>query len=141
MSQDTLSNFGDDWIPEIMDRLSFSEAEAREWLTTRRKRYYANRECVYRFVKAHNPKVAELENSGIYAERIQKLADKLKISIDVATAIVIQPEVTRLAALKLLAKHERQGTENSSRADIQQMLGVDVPIPQDVWDALEIDHV
>jgi len=140
MKPNLQSNLEEDSISDIMEQLSLSEPEAREWRAAVVRRLHGNRERIYNFVRMHNPKVAELEKSGIYAERIRTVTAQMKISEATATALVIYPEVTGGLAMKLWAKLEREGKENCTREDIQELLGVKVPIPPDVWDAFEFDH-
>jgi hypothetical protein len=60
----------------------------------------------------------------------------MRIPETTASALVITGEVLSEGALKLLGKQRHLRKKKSTPQDIQEMLGVSVPIPQDVWDAL-----
>jgi hypothetical protein len=126
-------------IREIMQQLSMSEAEAREHRAAFVRKYYANKERVYGFLRAHNPKTIEMEESGAYTSRIRQVCSEMGVSEATARALVVGPELIRPGALRLLRKHRRLRKKKSTPEDIQEMLGVTVPIPKDVWDALGMD--
>jgi hypothetical protein len=139
MSYTTPKQLEEQSIRDIMQQLSLSESEAREWRAAFMRRYLANRENVYTFLKANNPRVVELENSGIFSDRIGQVSAEMQIPEATATALVISSEVIAPKAMELLRKHRRLRRKKSPPEDIQEMLGVTVPVPQDVWDALELE--
>src|ERR1044072_7058198 len=139
MSHTTVKEWEASSVRDIMEQLSMSETEARAWRAAFMRKYFANREQIYSFLKAHNPKVAELEDSGDYRNRIQQVSSEMQIPETTATALVITGELLSEGALKLLRKQRHLRKKKSTPQDIQEMLGVSVPIPQDVWDALGMD--
>jgi len=139
MSHATPRELEETSIRDIMEQLSLSETEAREWRAAFMRKYFADRERVYSFLKVHNPKVAELEERGDYRNRIRQVSSEMRIPETTASALVITGEVLSEGALKLLRKQRHLRKKKSTPQDIQEMLGVSVPIPQDVWDALGMD--
>lgn len=123
-----------------MEKLSMSESEAQEWRAAYFRKFYEDTERVYAFLRANNPKVIETEKSGEYSDRIRRAAAEMQISDVTATAFVIYLEVTRENSLNVLLKQRSLRREKAIEKDIQQLLGMTVPIPQDVWDALRLGH-
>jgi hypothetical protein len=122
-------------IREMMAEMSISEDEAsRQWAAFKEK-YLADKERVYLFLRAHNPEVATLEQDPRYQRRIVEHVKVLEVSELVASMLVIGDEVLAAGAKKIL----RMKKAKSSHKDFQVMLGVTVPIPKDILDALGID--
>jgi hypothetical protein len=122
-------------IRNIMEQLSLSEEEARGWLDRFEKRYYSERECIYDFLRESNPKVRGMELDESCKGRIATLAAEMQISERTATALVITGDVLVEGGMRQLRKKKTKPSE----ADFREMLGVTVPIPQDVMDALGTD--
>lgn len=141
MDTDKQPKYIEDQIETVMEKLSLSESEAREWLAAKMKRHFDNIQIVYNFLREYNPKALELEKSGKFAERIRKTAADLNLSEDAATAVVLRDELTSEGAMKLYRKHSGEGFRRkySTQEEIQEMLGVTVPLPKEVWDAMMFD--
>jgi hypothetical protein len=122
-------------IREMMEDLSISEPEARQRREAMMQKYFADRERIYAFLNAHNPIIQGMEQADGYRRRIANTAAELQISQTTAAALVITGEVLAEGGRKILRKQKAKSTH----ADFQEMLGVAVPIPQDVLDALGID--
>lgn len=127
-------------IQTIMEKRSLSESAAREWWVAYQRRRVASREKIYNFLKAHSARAIELEESGDFSGRIWQLSCSMQVSEAAATALVISGEVISDGQMALLRK-DRRLRKKSTHEDIQEMLGVTVPIPQDVWNALGLDNV
>ena len=135
MHHTTAKEMEDASIREMMQELSISEAEARQRRAAFMKKYFADRELIHTFLKAHNPKVAGIEQEESYRRRIASVAAEMGISETTAAALVITGDVLAEGGMKILRKRKTKSTHE----DFQEMLGVTVPIPQDVLDALGID--
>jgi len=122
-------------IREMMEELSISEAEARQRRAAFVKKYLAEREMIYTFLKAHNPSVPTMEEEEGYKDRIASVMTEMQIPHSTAAALVITGDVLAEGGMKILRKRKAKSTH----ADFQEMLGVSVPIPRDVLDALGID--
>src|SRR3989442_96847 len=104
-------------IREMMQALSISEDEARARRAAFMTKYFADRERIYTFLKAHNPSVPEMEQEESYRRRIARVVTEMQIPESTAAALVITGEVLAEGGMK------------STHADFQEMLGVTVPIP------------
>jgi hypothetical protein len=122
-------------VREIMETLHISEDEARALRAALKKKYFSDRERIYTFLKLNNPEIARMEQEESYQQRIASVAREMQISEFTAAAMVITGEVLAAGAMKILRKRKAKSTHT----DFQEMLGVTVPIPQDVLDALRID--
>ena len=122
-------------IREMMTELSISEEEARQRMAEFKRQYFADRERIYSFLKEHNPSISGMEQEESYRRRIASLMAEMQISDTTAAALVITGEVLAEGGMKILRKKKARSTHS----DFQEMLGVTVPIPQDVLDALGID--
>ena len=122
-------------IREMMTELSISEEEARQRMAEFKRKYFADRERIYSFLKQHNPSISGMEQEESYRRRIASLMAEMQISETTAAALVITGEVLAEGGMKILRKKKARSTQS----DFQEMLGVTVSIPQDVLDALGID--
>ena len=122
-------------IREMMTELSISEEEARQRMAEFKRKYFADRERIYSFLKEHNPSISGMEQEESYRRRIASLMAEMQISETTADALVITGEVLAEGGMKILRKKKARSTQS----DFQEMLGVTVSIPQDVLDALGID--
>ena len=122
-------------IREMMTELSISEEEARQRMAEFKRQYFADRERIYSFLKEHNPSISGMEQEESYRRKIARLMAEMQISDTTAAALVITGEVLAEGGMKILRKKKARSTHS----DFQEMLGVTVPIPQDVLDALGID--
>ena len=136
MPHNTAKEMEEASIRELMQELSISEEEARARRAAFMKKYLADRERIYTFLKAHNPSVREMEQEESYRRRIASVVTEMQIPQSTAAALVITGDVLAEGGMKIL----RKGKAKSTHADFQEMLGVTVPIPQDVLDALGIDN-
>jgi len=123
-----------DSVRQLMEAFSISEDEARARRAAYLKGYFADRERIYSFLKAHNPNVAQMEQEKSYKHGITSLAAEMGISETTAAALVITGEVLAESGMRILRKRKAK----SKHRDFQEMLGVTVPIPQDVMDALDL---
>ncbi len=124
-------------IRDIMEQLSVSREEAIAWRRDFVRKHHADRELVYDFLKAHNPRVREMEHDEDYQKRFARVAQEMQVSIPTARAHVIVGDLLAEGGMKILKKTKRR----SDLADYQEMLGVSVPIPREVFDALGIENV
>ena len=123
-------------IREMMTELSISEEEARQRMAEFKRQYFADRERIYSFLKEHNPSISGMEQEESYRRKIARLMAEMQISDTTAAALVITGEVLAEGGMKILRKKKARSTQS----DFQEMLGVTVPILQDVLDALGIDN-
>jgi hypothetical protein len=123
-------------IRDMMEDLSISEEEARQRWVAFKEKYLAGQERIYTFLRAHNPRVAEMEQDPVYQRRIAEHVRELEVSELLAAMLVIGKELLNEGALKILQKQKAKSTHK----DFQQMLGVTVTIPKDVLDALGIEN-
>jgi hypothetical protein len=121
-------------IPEIMQAFSLSEQEARTYLADFKKKHYEKRERIFKFLKAHNPKIAGMLQEEFFTRRIASVASELEIPETTATALVITGEIISNGAMKILRKVKKKATPKQ----FQEMLGVTIPVPKDVLDALGV---
>ncbi len=124
-------------IRGIMEQLSISREEAVAWRRNFVRKYHADRELVYDFLKTHNPRVREMEQDEDYQKRFARVAQEMQVSVPTARAHVIVGDLLAEGGMKILQKKKRR----SALADYQEMLGVSVPIPREVLDALGIENV
>jgi len=124
-------------IRDIMEQLSISREEAVAWRRNFVRKHYANRELVYDFLKTHNPRVREMEQDEDYQKRFARVAQEMQVSVSTAMAHVIVGDLLAEGGMKILKKKKRR----SDLADYQDILGVSVPIPKGVLDALGIENV
>ena len=124
----------EDSVRQLMEAFSISEDEARARRAAYLKGYFADRERIYSFLKAHNPNIARMEQEDSYKDRITSVAAEMGISETTAAALVITGELLAEGGMKILRKRKAKSTDR----DFQEMLGVTVPIPQDVMDALDL---
>jgi hypothetical protein len=122
-------------IQEMMADLGISEDEATRRWATFKKKYFADQERIYLFLRAHNRGVPALERDSNNQRRIAEHVRVLGVSELVASMLVIGDEVLAEGAKKILRKRKKK----SSPEDFQEMLGVSVPIPKEILDALGID--
>ena len=118
-----------------MTELSIPEEEARQRMAEFKRKYFADRERIYSFLKEHNASISGMEQEESYRRRIASLMAEMQISETTAAALVITGEVLAEGGMKILRKKKARSTQS----DFQEMLGVTVSIPQDVLDALGID--
>lgn len=124
-------------IRDIMEQLSISREEAIAWRQNFVRKHRADRELVYDFLKTHNPRVREMEQDEHYQKRFVRVAQEMHVSLPTATAHVIVGDLLAEGSMKILQKNKRR----SELGDYQEMLGVSVPIPREVLDALGIENV
>ncbi len=124
-------------IREIMEDLSVSREEAIAWRRNFVRKYHADRESVYDFLKTHNPRVREMEQDEHYQTRFAQVAQEMQVPLPTARAHVVVGDLLAEGGMKILRKKKRK----SDLADYQEMLGVSVPIPREVLDALGIENV
>lgn len=117
-----------------MEAFSISEDEARARRAAYLKGYFSDRERIYTFLKAHNPNVPRMEQEESYKHRIASVAVEMGISESAAAALVITGDILAEGGMKILRKRKAKSTQR----DFQEMLGVTVPIPEDVLDALDL---
>ena len=128
---------GEESIRDVMEQLSISREEAIAWRRNFVRKYHADRELVYDFLKAHNPRVRDMEQDEHYRERFARVAEEMRVSVPTARAHVIVGDLLAEGGMKILQKRKQR----SDLADYQEMLGVSVPIPKAVLDALGIENV
>ena len=121
-------------IRDLMAAFAISEEEARARRAAYLKGYFADRERIYAFLKAHNPNVAQMEQEESYKQWIASCAADMGISETTAAALVMTGEILAAGGMKILRKRKAKSTKRDS----QEMLGVTVPVPQDVLDALDL---
>jgi hypothetical protein len=121
-------------IRQMMADESISEDEARRRWAAFKEKYFADKGRIYLFLRAHNPKVAEMEQDHRCQQRIADHVKVLGVSDLVAAMMVIGDDLLAEGAKKILRKRKAK----SSHEDFQEMLGVAVPIPPDILDALGI---
>jgi hypothetical protein len=136
MSPTTAKEMEESSIREMMEALSISEEEAHTRRAAFLKKYLGDRECIYSFLKTHNPTVARMEQEESYKRRIASLVTEMQIPENTATALVITGDVLAAGSMKILRKRKAKSTHR----DFQEMLGVTAPIPQEVLDALGIEN-
>jgi hypothetical protein len=124
-------------IREMMADLSISEDEAKRRWAAFKGKHLADQERVYTFLREHNPQVARMEQDPAYQRRIAEHVKILEVSVLVAAMIVIGDELLDQGARKIIRKRKTESTQE----DFQEMLGVSVPIPRDILDALGIYHL
>src|SRR6266403_2230079 len=115
-------------IRDIMEKLSTSREQAVAWRQSFLRKYYADRELIYDFLREQNPCVREMEQDENYRDRIARVAKEMRVSLPTARVHVIVGDLLAEGGTKILRKNKRK----SEAADLQEMLGVSVPIPQDV---------
>ena len=134
MPHTTAKQMEEDSIRDMMEAFSISEDEARARRAAYLKGYFADRERIYAFLKAHNLNVARMEQEKGYKQRIASVATEMGISETTAAALVMTGDILAEGGMTILRKRKSKATDR----DFQEMLGVTVPIPQDVLDALDL---
>ena len=124
-------------IRSIMEQLSFSRQEAAAWRQNFVRKYFADREVIYAFLKEHNPRVRQMETDEGYQRRFASVAERMRISLATAKAHVIVGDIGAEGGMKILRKKKHR----SQMADFQKMLGVSVRIPTKVLNALGIENL
>src|SRR2546429_9015889 len=136
MTHTTAKEMEEASIREMMTELSISEEEARQRMAEFKRKYFADRERIYSFLKEHNPSISGMEQEESYRRRIASLMAEMQVSETTAAALVITGEVLAEGGMKILRKKKARSTHSH----FKELLGVTVPIPQDVLDALGIDN-
>src|SRR5689334_620704 len=90
----------EDGIKDTMRALSLTEAQARTWREKFKKKCFANRVLIYRFLKANNPKVAEMEQDEEYQRRFQEVAKEMAVPRLTGAACVITGEIYASGAMR-----------------------------------------
>ncbi len=135
--RDQLKQMEEDSIRDIMEQLSFSREEAVAWRQNVVNKNHRDREVIYSFLKRNNPRVQAMEQDAEYQKRFAQVAEEMQVSLATAKAHVITGDILAEGGEKLMRKRKSK----SSLADFQEMLGVTVPIPPGVLDALEGENV
>ena len=109
------------------------ERKAREW------KEIANKRVLYDFLSKHNPRVPEIERHIAHQIHTGEIIAHVNLSVpyELRRLRPILEKFFEEAAMKVL----RMKKAELDMADLQEMLGVAVPIPQDVLRALGIEAV